>query len=29
MHRKNRVFFESEQNALDAGYRACKHCLKR
>ena len=29
MLRHNRVFFTSEDEALAAGYRACKHCLKR
>ena len=28
MLRKNRVFFATEAEALAAGYRACKHCLK-
>ena len=28
LKRPNRVFFASEQDALDAGYRPCGHCLK-
>jgi len=28
MLRANRVFFENESEALMAGYRACKHCMK-
>lgn len=27
MKKKNRVFFESEQKAVDNGYRPCGHCL--
>ena len=27
MLRKNRVFFETEKEATDAGYRPCKHCM--
>ena len=26
MQRKNRVFFTSEEEAVAAGYRPCKHC---
>jgi methylphosphotriester-DNA--protein-cysteine methyltransferase len=29
MKRENRVFFASEKEALDAGYRPCGHCLKQ
>ncbi|OTG87449.1 metal-binding protein [Acinetobacter sp. ANC 4558] len=29
MQRKNRVFFQNEQDALDHGYRPCGHCMKR
>jgi methylphosphotriester-DNA--protein-cysteine methyltransferase len=25
----NRIFFQSEQQALDAGYRPCGNCMKR
>lgn len=28
MRIKNRVFFISEKEALDKGYRPCGHCLK-
>ncbi len=28
MRRENRVFFESEQEAIEAGYRPCGHCMK-
>jgi methylphosphotriester-DNA--protein-cysteine methyltransferase len=28
MKKQNRVFFQSEEEALAAGYRACKHCLR-
>lgn len=24
---ENRIFFESEQEAIDAGYRPCGHCM--
>ncbi|MFD2886718.1 Ada metal-binding domain-containing protein [Chitinophaga cymbidii] len=27
MKTENRVFFESEQEAIDAGYRPCGHCM--
>lgn len=27
MKKKNRIFFESEQEAVDNGYRPCGHCL--
>ncbi|MFD2288744.1 metal-binding protein [Pedobacter petrophilus] len=27
MKRENRVFFKSEQDAIDAGFRPCAHCL--
>lgn len=27
MKRENRVFFGSEQEALQAGYRPCGHCM--
>ncbi|MBL7700356.1 MAG: metal-binding protein [Chitinophagaceae bacterium] len=27
MKAKNRIFFESEQQAIDAGYRPCGHCV--
>ena len=29
MLRKNRVFFESEVEALAAGYRPCGHCMRK
>lgn len=25
---ENRVFFETEKEALDAGYRPCGHCMR-
>ena len=28
MKRKNRVFFNSENDAIKNGYRPCGHCLK-
>ena len=28
MKRENRVFFESKQRAVEAGYRPCGHCMK-
>ena len=28
MLRKNRVFFSSEKEALEKGYRPCGHCMK-
>lgn len=28
MLRKNRVFFNSEKEALEKGYRPCGHCMK-
>jgi methylphosphotriester-DNA--protein-cysteine methyltransferase len=28
MKKENRVFFESENNALENGYRPCGHCMK-
>lgn len=28
MKRENRVFFESEEEALENGYRPCGHCLR-
>ncbi len=28
MKRENRVFFASEQEALDANYRPCGHCMR-
>jgi hypothetical protein len=28
MLRKNRVFFHSEKEAIDLGYRPCGHCMK-
>jgi len=28
MKRENRVFFISEKEALDNGYRPCGHCMK-
>ena len=28
MKRENRVFFEREQEALQAGYRPCGHCMQ-
>jgi methylphosphotriester-DNA--protein-cysteine methyltransferase len=28
MFKKNRVFFESETDALENGFRPCGHCLK-
>ena len=27
MHKRNRVFFEIESEAIAAGYRPCGHCL--
>ena len=27
MKMENRVFFQSEKEAIDAGYRPCGHCL--
>jgi hypothetical protein len=29
MKRKNRVFFESAQEAVENGYRPCGHCMKQ
>ncbi|MEL6919217.1 MAG: Ada metal-binding domain-containing protein [Bacteroidota bacterium] len=29
MQRKNRVFFSSEKEAWDNGYRPCGHCMRR
>jgi methylphosphotriester-DNA--protein-cysteine methyltransferase len=29
MLRKNRVFFQSETDALQNGFRPCGHCLKK
>lgn len=26
---ENRVFFENEQEAIDAGYRPCGHCMPK
>ncbi len=28
MKRDNRVFFQSEQDAIKMGYRPCGHCMK-
>ena len=28
MKKENRVFFSSENEALNAGYRPCGHCMK-
>jgi len=28
MNRKNRVFFESETEAIQLGFRPCGHCLR-
>lgn len=28
MHRKHRVFFETEQQAVESGYRPCGHCMR-
>ncbi len=28
MLRKNRVFFSSEEEAINAGWRPCAHCMK-
>ena len=28
MKRVNRVFFESERDAIDNGYTACGHCMR-
>ncbi len=28
MKRQNRVFFSSEEEAIEAGYRPCGHCLR-
>lgn len=27
MHRKNRVFFKNEEEAINSGYRPCGHCM--
>ena len=29
MLRKNRVFFESEEEAITHGYRPCGHCMRK
>ncbi|UGU16300.1 metal-binding protein [Sinomicrobium kalidii] len=29
MHRKNRVFFTSEEEARNSGYRPCGHCMPK
>jgi methylphosphotriester-DNA--protein-cysteine methyltransferase len=29
MHRKNRVFFTSTDEARNLGYRPCGHCMKK
>jgi methylphosphotriester-DNA--protein-cysteine methyltransferase len=29
LKRENRVFFKSEKEAADNGFRACKHCMKK
>jgi methylphosphotriester-DNA--protein-cysteine methyltransferase len=29
MSRTNRVFFSSEKEAIDLGYRPCAHCLRK
>jgi len=29
MKRENRIFIESEQQALESDYRPCGHCMKR
>jgi methylphosphotriester-DNA--protein-cysteine methyltransferase len=29
MKRSNRVFFSSEQEAMEKGYRPCGHCMKK
>lgn len=29
MLKKNRVFFESEEEALAQGYRPCGHCMRK
>lgn len=29
MKQSNRVFFGSEKEAIDLGYRPCGHCMKR
>ena len=28
MKKENRVFFQSEKEAIDEGYRPCGHCMK-
>jgi methylphosphotriester-DNA--protein-cysteine methyltransferase len=28
MERKNRVFFSSEKEAINSGYRPCAHCMR-
>lgn len=28
MHDNNRIFFASAQQAIDAGYRPCGHCMR-
>lgn len=28
MKMENRIFFESEEEAINAGYRPCGHCLR-
>jgi methylphosphotriester-DNA--protein-cysteine methyltransferase len=29
MKKENRVFFKTEKEALEFGFRACGHCMKR
>jgi methylphosphotriester-DNA--protein-cysteine methyltransferase len=29
MKRKNRVFFKTEEEAIENGYRPCSHCMKK
>lgn len=29
MKRQNRVFFVSEKEAIEAGYRPCGHCMRK
>lgn len=29
MKRENRVFFNTEQEAIQSGYRPCGHCMKK
>jgi methylphosphotriester-DNA--protein-cysteine methyltransferase len=29
MSRANRIFFSSEKEAIDSGYRPCAHCMRK